>query len=126
MIAYNDDFALMLIVISPHCPYCCWSAAPAASRCPRRRTISSCAVFGVYPSKVHGDKGQTRVICRQLTFTAPFPSRRSRSLSATQPSRREWLLLPLSGRSKTPSGICRTGGERALLSGLRLCGELQG
>ncbi len=33
MIAYNDDFALMLIVILALCPYCCWS----------RRTISSCA-----------------------------------------------------------------------------------
>jgi hypothetical protein len=37
--------------------------------------------------------GQTRVMCQQLTFTAPFPKPRSRSFSAIQPSRREPLFL---------------------------------
>jgi hypothetical protein len=65
--------------------------------------------------------GQTRVMCQQLTFTAPFPSRRSRLFSAIQPSRREPLFLPRCGHCLRQATEPQGGGKRGHLpQGLQL------
>jgi DHA2 family multidrug resistance protein len=48
MIAYNDDFALMLIVILASLPLLLLVRTPAPSRSPPRRMIRSCG-FGLTP-----------------------------------------------------------------------------